>query len=474
MTMDFRTTSLADLAHAVRTRQTSARELTTQALDRITALNPRYNAFVAVDGERALADAAALDAIIANGGDPGPLAGIPLAVKDNHDAVGYRTTFGAPVLAEAPPATVDSPFVARLRAAGCIVVGKTNMPEFAWSSNTTNALFGPTANPFNTDHGPGGSSGGSAAALAAGMVPLATGSDGGGSIRLPSACCGLSGMKPSQGRVPSGGPSPQGWIDMSTNGPMARRIGDIVVALDVAVGPEPSDLRSLPRPEASWPAALEDPHVPIRVAWAPTLGYATVDTEVLAICERAVAVLESIGAEVTVLETVFDPDPAGEFITLMGACQLRTMRPFMEHPRWTDIDPVLRALVDAAQAVTAEQLVGFFDRCHTMNLDLVDLFHSIRILVTPTAAGVAPFIGTGSSTVNGEVTGNWLPFTYPFNMTRSPAATVCAGLTAAGLPVGLQLIGPQHGDLVVLRTAAALEAALDEARGFEVLATVDE
>ena len=303
------------------------------------------------------------------------------------------------------------------------------------------------------------------------MVPLATGSDGGGSIRLPSACCGLSGMKPSLGRVPGGGPTPVSWIDLSTSGPMARRIADIVTALDVAVGPDPTDLRSLPRPEASWPAAVENAHVPACV-WQPTLGYGAVDAEVLAICERAVAVLESLGAEVTVLETVFDPEPVSDFVTIMGACQLRTMRPFMEHPRWDDIDPSLRGLVDAAQSITAEQLVRALDRCHTMNLDLVDLFHEVRILVTPTMAGVAPFIGTGQSTIDGEVTGNWLYFTYPFNMTRSPAATVCAGLTAAGLPVGLQLVGPQHADLVVLRTAAALEAGLDAARGFELLAPV--
>ena len=150
-----------------------------------------------------------------------------------------------------PPATADDPFVARMRAAGCVVVGKTNTPEFGWMGNTTNAIFGPSLNPFDTSRGPGGSSGGASAALAAGMVPLATGSDGGGSIRIPSACCGLSGMKPSLGRVPAGGPDPPGWIDLSTNGPMARRIADVARALDVAVGPDPSDLRALPRPEAS-------------------------------------------------------------------------------------------------------------------------------------------------------------------------------------------------------------------------------
>ena len=299
-TMDFRTTSVSALVRSVRSREVSARELTQAALERIDALDGNYNAFVALDGSRALHEADALDAKIASGADPGPLAGIPIGVKDLSNAVGFTTTYGSVLHADDPPATADDPFVARLRAAGCIVVGKTNTPEFGWMGNTTNALFGPSRNPFDPSRGPGGSSGGTAAALAAGMVPLATGSDGGGSIRIPSACCGLSGMKPSLGRVPAGGPNPPGWIDLSTNGPMARTIADVALALDVAVGPDPTDLRSLPRPEASWLAALHDPHVPVRVAYAPTLGYATVDAEVRAACDRAVGVLESLGAEVTV------------------------------------------------------------------------------------------------------------------------------------------------------------------------------
>ncbi len=458
--MDFRTTSLSELATQVRTKQTSARELTQHALDRITALNPHYNAFVAVDAEQALSDAAELDERIAAGEDPGPLAGIPLGVKDTQDAIGYTTTHGSPLHADDPPADTDQLFVARLRAAGCIVVGKTNTPEFAWCGNTTNAVFGPTTNPFSNDHGPGGSSGGAAAALAAGMVPLATGSDGGGSIRIPSAVCGLSGMKPSLGRVPGGGPTAPGWLDLSTSGPMARRIADITTALDTVVGPDPTDLRSLPRPEASWLAALDHPHVPVHVTWSPTLGYATVDAEVLALCQAAVATLESLGAEVTTLDTVFDINPVGDFLTLMGACQLRTMRPLMSHPRWEESDPILRSIIEAAGTTTAEELINILDRFHLMNLRLVDLFHRSRILVTPTTSGAAPLVGQLTGLVNGEETAAWVQSTYPFNMTRSPAATVCVGLTEAGLPVGLQLIGPQHGDLVVLRTAAALEAAL--------------
>jgi aspartyl-tRNA(Asn)/glutamyl-tRNA(Gln) amidotransferase subunit A len=460
--MDFRTTSLADLARSVRSKEVSAREMTQTALDRIDRLDGTYNAFVAVDGERALEEADRLDARIADGGDGGPLAGIPLGVKDLQDAIGYRTTHGSALHADDPVATADGPFVARLRAAGCIVVGKTNTPEFGWMGNTTNAVFGPTLNPWDTSRGAGGSSGGAAAAVAAGMVPLATGSDGGGSIRIPSACCGLSGMKPSLGRVPGGGAKAPGWLDLSTNGPMARRIADVAFALDVSVGPDPTDLRALPRPEASWLAALEDPHVPVRVAYAPTLGYATVDTEVRAACDKAVEVMASLGADVTVLDSVFDHDPVGHFLTVTGACNLRTLRPFMgTHPRWEEVDPLLRHLTEAAEATTTGQLLEALDTFHMMNLRLVELFHTSRILVTPTCSGVAPLAGQISGIVNGEETANWIQFTYPFNMTRSPAATVCCGFNSGGLPIGLQLVGPQHGDLVVLRTAAALEAALD-------------
>ena len=407
--IDFRTTSLADLSRSVRAKEISARELTQAALDRIQRLDPTYNAFVAVDGERALDEADGVDARIAAGTDPGPLAGIPLGVKDLQNAIGYRTTYGSALHADDPPATADDPFVARMRAAGCVVVGKTNTPEFGWMGNTTNAIFGPSLNPFDPSRGPGGSSGGAAAALAAGMVPLATGSDGGGSIRIPSACCGLSGMKPSLGRVPAGGPNPPGWIDLSTNGPMARRIADVARALDVAVGPDPSDLRALPRPEASWIAALDDAHVPVRIAYAPTLGYATVDAEVAAACERAVGVLESLGADVVVLDSVFDADPAGDFLTLTGAATLRTLRPFMGHPRWDEVHPVLRHFVDAAQSTTAEQLLHVFDHFHLMNLRLVELFHSCRILVTPTCSGLAPFADDITSSVNGVTDGQLDP-----------------------------------------------------------------
>jgi aspartyl-tRNA(Asn)/glutamyl-tRNA(Gln) amidotransferase subunit A len=467
--MDFRTTSVRELARQVRSAERSARELTEAALARIEELNPTVNAFVAVDGERALEQAAAVDQIVASGGDPGPLAGVPIGVKDLEDAAGYRTTRGSVLLADAPVAANDSPHVARLRAAGCVVVGKTNTPEFAYSGHTTNVLFGGTKNPWHLDHVAGGSSGGAAAALAAGMVPLATGSDGGGSIRIPSSCCGLSGMKPSLGRVPAGGPEPPSWLDLSTRGPMARRMADIVAALDVVVGPEPSDLRSLPRPEASWPAVLQDPHVPARVAWSPTLGYAEVDREVLAICERALGVLESLGAEVVEVDTVFDNDPVEQWLSLVAVCLLRTLDPLRDHPRFDEVDPTLVSIAESGRTTSAVKVIEALDACHAMNLRLIALFHNVRLLCTPTMAAPPPPIAlNGAGMVNGKEDLNWVRFTYPFNLTRSPAATVCCGLSAEGLPIGLQLVGPQHADLVVLRAAAALEAGL----GFEELAPI--
>ncbi len=277
-------------------------------------------------------------------------------------------------------------------------------------------------------------------------------------------------MKPSLGRVPSGGTEPPDWQHLSTKGPMARRLADVVAALDVVVGPDPTDLRSLPRPEASWPAALDDAQMPVRVAWSPTLGYAPVDDEVREVCGRAVAMLESLGVEVVEIEAVFDEDPVRDWLTLAMAYNLRTLAPYRGTDMWERIDPLLAASMDwAADHLSALDVVHAEDACHRLNARLVDLFHDVRLLVTPTCAALPPPRALeAAGMINGVVDANWVRFTYPFNMTRSPAATVCAGLSGDGLPVGLQLVGPQHADLVVIRSAAALEAAL----GFDEVAPI--
>ena len=465
--MDFRTESVTALAAQVRTGERTAAELVDHALASIASHNPTINAFVAVDEGRARAAAEAVDAQIAAGVDPGPLAGIPLGVKDLEDATGYVTTQGSAAHAEDPVATRDSALVARLVAAGCVVVGKTNTPELGWKPDTENPLFGATLNPWNLEHTAGGSSGGSAAAIASGMVPLATGSDGGGSLRIPSSANGLSGFKPSLGRIPSGGPGAPDWQNLSTKGPMARRLADLGAALDVAGGPDPTDLRSLPRPEASWIAAIQDPRPPAKVAWSPTLGYAEIDDEVLTLCRRAVDVLADLGTEVVEVGTVFDEDPVDPWLVLTGVYNLRTHHALIGTQAWGSVDPVLRMVIEAAAETGPLDMVRAEDACHTLNLRLVDLFHDVRLLVTPTmAASPPPRSLNGAGVINGVQDYNWVKLTYGFNMTRSPAATVCVGLTSAGVPVGLQLVGPQHADLVVLRSAAALEAAI----GFDTLA----
>jgi Asp-tRNA(Asn)/Glu-tRNA(Gln) amidotransferase A subunit family amidase len=453
--------TVAEVARRVRAGERTATETVEGALAVIEARNPTVNAFVAVDGARALEQAAAVDALVASGADAGPLAGVPLAVKDLEDAAGFPTTSGSVLEADAPVSTRDSHLVERLRRAGCVVVGKTNTPEYGWTACTTNALFGFTRNPWDLAHSAGGSSGGSAAALAAGMVPLATGSDGGGSIRIPSALCGLSGLKPSFGRVPMGGPRPPGWLHLSAKGPMARRVADVALALDAVVGPEQDDTGSLPRPEASWRDAVHDPHLPTVVGWSATLGYAPLDGAVRAVLDRAIAAVAAAGVEVVELTDVFEDDPVVPWLTMVAACTARDLLPFKDHPRYHELHPELRALAERGATVTGVQVIRALDECHRLNLRLVERFHTVRLLLTPTTAAAAPHEDDGVlGVVNGARDPAWVRFTYPFNLTRNPAATVCAGLTASGLPVGLQLVGPQHADLLVLRAAAALESLL--------------
>ena len=460
--MDFRQHNIDDLADQVQQRTLSARELTEAALANIDDLNPALGAFVAVDADEAMAQAGRIDEILVGGGDVGPLAGIPIGVKDTEDARGFRTTLGSALFADRPPVPTDSVLVDRLRQAGCVIVGKTNTPELAWKADTDNMVFGRTANPWSTERSAGGSSGGSAAAVAAGMVPMATGSDGGGSLRIPAALCGLTTIKCSLGRVPAGGLQPANWADLSSKGVLARTARETALALDSVIGPDPSDLRSLPMPEQSWIDALDDLRAPRRVVWSPTIGYAKVDPEILAVCERAVSALEDRGTEVLTVDDLFDADPGMDWLTLSLAANLRTVLavdPAGE--RWGDLDPGLAAMMDwVRSSATITSTLETQDLAHRLNLRLVELFHKAPLLLTPTVAGQTP-IGDAYGTVDGIEDPTWVGFTYPFNLTRSPAGSVCAGFTGDGMPVGLQVVGPQHGDVVVLRMLALLEEVLD-------------
>ncbi len=457
--MDFRRTSLAELSDQIQDRTLSARELVGHALERIEALESRLNAWAALDGERAMAEAVAIDDRLASGDSVGPLAGIPIGVKDLEPAAGFTTAYGSALHVDDPVAEADSPLVARLRAAGCIVVGKTTTPEFGFQGDTASPAFGPTRNPWNTDRSPGGSSGGSGAAIASGMVPLATGSDGGGSIRIPSAVCGLSGLKTSQGRVPNGGAAPPGSGLFTVKGPMARRIADVLYALDVCVGPDPTDVFSLPPPHAPWSGSLDDVSVPSRVIWAPAPGF-EVDHEIAAVCDAAVRRLAAAGTEVIEVERVFTGEPLADWFTMWSVYCERRQGHLRDTPDWERIDPGLRAQMDYARDhVDAVIFAKAIDSAHTHNLDLMALFDRAPLLLCPAVAGQTAEVGH-QGVVNGQESQFALPFTGAYNLTRNPAGTVCAGLTPDGMPVGVQVIGPQHADVAVMRAIASLEQVL--------------
>lgn len=455
--MDFRETTVASLAQRITSGELSAERVAEAAFERIAALDGALNAFVALDREGAMEAARTVDARVNRGEDPGPLAGVPLAVKDLEDARGLPTTFGSALYADAAPAADDSVEVARLRAAGCVIVGKTNTPEFGYKGQTDNPTFGATRNPWSHEHSPGGSSGGSAAALAAGMVPLATGSDGGGSIRIPAALCGFSGIKTTTGRVPNGGAQPPTANLLAVRGPMARHIRDSALALDVVRGPEATDIFAFPDDgESWWPLPKNDPP---RLLYAPTLGYANVDSEVRAILDAAVARLADSGAQVVERDAVLDEDPVGQWLVLWCAGLARKLGDRRGTDAWSRLDPPLTSMVERGMQLTAVDYVRALDACHAYNLQLERAFEHAPFLLSATVAGQAPRIG-GDGFVNGEATPGWVGMTYGLNMTRHPAATVHAGLTRNGLPVGLQVIGRLRDDLGVLQTAAFAEDAL--------------
>ena len=465
--MDFLTDSVADIGGRVRSGEQSAREVAEHCIARIEALNPTLNAFVAWDGERVLAQADSIDSVVASGGDPGPLAGVPVGVKDLEAVEGFVTSFGSALHADDAPAAADSVHVARLRAAGAVIVGKTNTPEYGHKGATDNVPFGQTKNPWSLEHSPGGSSGGTAAAIASGMVPLGTGSDGGGSIRIPASLCGLSGLKTETARIPITGRAMPGSGLLSTNGPMGRTAADTAVALDAVVGHDGRDPLSLPHPGESWADALATRSVPERVIWSPTMGFADVDAEVLSSCEAAVAALADAGAEVVEIDSIFPEDPVTQWIVLWAVARYKAQGHLIGTSDWDRLSESIQPQIDMGAGITGEQFARAQDECYRLNWLLEDAFEAAPLILCPSNAGQAPLLGE-DGTVNGEASVGWVRFTYGINMTRHPAGSVCTGLTAAGTPIGLQVIGRHYAEGAVLAAMGCLEDVV----GFEGRPTV--
>lgn len=451
--------SASDLAAAIKRRKISPVEVVDAVLARIEKLNSTLNAYCTVTADSARRGAKSAErALMKRGARLGLLHGVPFSIKDLVITKGVRTTWGTRLYADHVPQE-DAPVVGRLKAAGGIMVGKTNTPMFGWIGATHNLLFGATRSPWNLDRTPGGSSGGAGAAVAAGMAPLAVGTDGGGSIRIPASFSGIFGFKPSYGRVPTYPPS-AAW-SLSHAGPMTRTVADAALMLNVIAGPDERDQYSLPPAGVDYVKALKGSLRGLRVAWSSTLGFAhVVDPEVLAATERAARGFEAFGCRVDVVDVKF-PDPSEAWNAIFCGGIATRLTPYFPDRR-SDIDPgLVRIIEETLKWPPTKYVQAWFDRLAFWDA-VRKLFVTYDLLLTPTVA-CPPFkIGLDNPT---EIAGTpiqpygWIPFTYPFNMTGQPAASVPCGFTRDGLPIGLQIVGRRFDDRTVLRAAAAFEKA---------------
>ncbi len=454
--------SARDLARGIAAREFSAVEVMRAHLARIEELNPALNAVVTLVPEaELLRRAAAADRALARGEMAGPLHGLPIAVKDLHRTAGLRTTFGSPIFADFVP-TEDDVIVERHRAAGAIVVGKTNTPEFGAGSQTFNAVFGPTRNPWNADLTPGGSSGGSAAALAAGMVPLADGSDFGGSLRNPASFCGVFGLRPTPGRVPVC-PDETPWFPIPVSGPMARTAADAALLLSAIAGPDARDPRSLEAPGALFRRPLERDFRGVRVAWAPDFAGLPFDRVVREALRPARSALEDLGCDVeddspdmTGGMEVFDAWRAWWFETNFG--------PLLDRRR-ADMKDTVVWNIEAARRRGVRDLAAATRGWSRLLTRVREFFGRQEFLVLPVAQ-VAPFPVTVEwirevDGVRMENYTDWMGSCSLISLLGAPAASVPFGWTLEGLPVGLQIVGRPRDDFGVLQLAHALERPRD-------------
>ncbi len=452
--------SARSMAEAVRAKEISARELLDLHLDRIAAVNPQVNAVVSLDEERAREGAAAADEALASGRPVGPLHGLPFAFKDTHAVGGWRTTFGSTLLADNVPAR-DELIVERVRAAGAVTIGKTNVPEFAAGSHTFNRVFGTTVNPYDLGRSAGGSSGGAAAALASGMVPLADGSDMGGSLRNPASYNNVVGLRPSLGRVPEW-PQSNAWETTSVGGPLARSVEDLALLLSVLAGPDRRVPTALSEPGSLFAPPLQGSLAGLRVALSVDLGGALdVDAEVAAITEGSAAVFTAAGASVTAdrpvltaAEETFRTLRAWHFQARLGGLLAR-------HP-----DAFKQSLADnirAGEPLTGADVAKAYARRTTLGQQMLDFFTSYDVLVLPVSQ-VPPFPADQEfpTEINGrpmETYLDWMRAAYFITVTGCPAISVPAGFTGDGLPVGIQIVAAHHQERLLLEVAHAFEQA---------------
>ncbi len=446
-----------ELLALYRSGQASPTEATQAALARIDRLNPALLAFCHVAHDEALASAAASTERWQRGTPTGPLDGVPVSIKDLILARGWPTRRGSRTVDPQQPWDVDAPASARLREAGAVLLGKTTTPEFGCKGETNSPLTGVSRNPWDARKSPGGSSGGTAAAVAAGMGPLSVGTDGAGSVRIPAAFCGNFGLKPSFGRVPAYPLSPMGTV--SHLGPHTMSVRDAALMMNVLAQPDARDWYSLPYDARDYRVGLDDGVRGLRIAWSPALGYAkNVHPEVAAACAKAVQTFTDLGAHVDAIDPgIDDPLPITIGLWFSGAWSIfKSLTPEQQ----AVVDPDFRAEAESGSTIDALQLQQLALRRGALGSHLRQFMQRVDLLVTPTVA-VPAFDAkpAGHTPLSPETMLGWTPFSYPFNLTQQPACTIPCGLTSGGLPIGLQIVGPMFGDALVLRAARAFESA---------------
>jgi aspartyl-tRNA(Asn)/glutamyl-tRNA(Gln) amidotransferase subunit A len=450
-------TPAIELRRLIAAKQLSPVELTRLVLERIDRLNPSLNAFCTVTADGALAAASVAEQAVMTGGPLGALHGVPFSIKDLTLTKGVPSMSGSFIFEHRVP-TVDPPVVRRLKEAGGIMVGKTTTPEFGWKGLGDSPLTGITRNPWNPAMTTGGSSAGAGAAAAAGLAPLAQGSDGAGSIRIPSAFCGVYGLKPSYGRVPNW---PISNNDYSSHvGPMTRTVADAALMLAVMAGPDDWDRTSLESHPDNYMGQLDAGIKGLRVAWSPNLGGLPVDAEVAELVKDAVRAFADLGCIVDEVTPAFG-ESADMIRCLWSAHEAGNYARYL--PQWRDrMDPGLVACIEDGLRYSLVDYIEMRDRKLAYWDSVRPLFEQYSLLLTPSLSVAAFPVGRLNPEQYPQHAWDWIgwaSFSYPFNFTGQPAASVPVGFTRAGLPVGLQIVGRRFADLTVLQASAALERA---------------
>jgi aspartyl-tRNA(Asn)/glutamyl-tRNA(Gln) amidotransferase subunit A len=450
--------SVGKLVKGYRKKKFSPVEVVKACLAQVERHDKAINAMCLVDETLALKRAKESERRWSKGAPKGLLDGVPVLVKDLILVKGWPTLRGSKTVAREQAWDHDAPSTARLKEHGAVLLGLTTTPEFGWKGVTDSPLTGITRNPWDLSKTPGGSSGGSAAALAAGYAPLALGTDGGGSIRIPAGFAGVFGHKPSFGRVPAWPLSPFGTV--AHVGPMTRSVEEAGLMLNVISEPDQRDWHSLPYEKRDYTRDLDKSLKGLRIAYSPSLGFADVDPEIVKLVKAAVKVLAELGTKVEKVDPGFeDPAPCFRVLWWSGARALLGRYP---KEKKALLDTALADVVEQSMALSLDDYLDAVKARGALGSHMRKFMEAYDLLVTPSLP--IPAFEAGKLAPDNEGTGkwvNWTPFTYPFNLTQQPAASVPCGFTRSGLPAGLHVIGRMFDDATVLRACHAYEQATD-------------